>query len=169
MLLIGVVIGAGLGSVSTFMQRLTTPSEFDALTARILGSVSNADSGCYPVALPVVVAAGCLYAGSRNLDVLALGREMSTNLGVSHKRASVAVLVGFGRFPCSKGRLTRGDERIISRYIDFLGLGELEHRYLGQLSCGQRQRAYVAVVLCQETGYVLLDEPTTWTSPDPWR
>lgn len=94
MLLIGVVIGAGLGSVSTFMQRLMTPSEFDVLTARLFGSVSNADSDYYPVALPVVViTAGCLYAGSRHLDVLALGREMSTNLGVNHKRASVAVLV----------------------------------------------------------------------------
>ena len=33
MLLIGVMLGAGLGSVSTFMQRLLTPSEFDVLTA----------------------------------------------------------------------------------------------------------------------------------------
>ena len=37
MLLIGIVIGAGLGSVSTFMQRLLTPSEFDVLTARLFG------------------------------------------------------------------------------------------------------------------------------------
>lgn len=74
-------------------------------------------------------------------------------------RLTVRQLVGFGRFPYSRGRLTRDDERIISRYIDFLGLGELEHRYLDQLSGGQRQRAYVAMVLCQETGYVLLDEP----------
>src|SRR5690606_15956946 len=34
MLLVGIVIGGGLGSVSTFMQRLLTPSEFDVLTAR---------------------------------------------------------------------------------------------------------------------------------------
>jgi len=74
-------------------------------------------------------------------------------------RLTVRQLVGFGRFPYSKGRLTDKDEDIISKYIDFLGLTDLENRYLDELSGGQRQRAYVAMVLCQETEYVLLDEP----------
>ncbi|NLJ88561.1 MAG: ATP-binding cassette domain-containing protein [Epulopiscium sp.] len=74
-------------------------------------------------------------------------------------RLTVRQLVGFGRFPYSKGRITKKDEDIISKYIDFLGLTELENRYLDELSGGQRQRAYVAMVLCQETEYVLLDEP----------
>ncbi len=74
-------------------------------------------------------------------------------------RLTVRQLAGFGRFPYSKGRLTKEDERIISKYIDFLDLGDLENRYLDELSGGQRQRAYVAMVLCQETEYVLLDEP----------
>lgn len=74
-------------------------------------------------------------------------------------RLTVRQLVGFGRFPYSKGRLTREDEDIISKYIEFLHLTELENRYLDELSGGQRQRAYVAMVLCQETEYVLLDEP----------
>ena len=74
-------------------------------------------------------------------------------------RLTVRQLVGFGRFPHSKGRLSRADELIISKYIDFLDLTELENRYLDELSGGQRQRAYVAMVLCQETEYVLLDEP----------
>ncbi len=74
-------------------------------------------------------------------------------------RLTVRQLAGFGRFPYSKGRLTKEDERIVSKYIDFLGLKELENRYLDELSGGQRQRAYVAMVLCQETEYVLLDEP----------
>lgn len=74
-------------------------------------------------------------------------------------RLTVRQLVGFGRFPHSKGRLTRADEEVISRSIDFLNLNELENRYLDQLSGGQRQRAYVAMVLAQETDHVLLDEP----------
>jgi iron complex transport system ATP-binding protein len=74
-------------------------------------------------------------------------------------RLTVRQLVGFGRFPHSQGRLTREDEEIISKYIDFLELTDLEHRFLDELSGGQRQRAYVAMVLCQETEYVLLDEP----------
>lgn len=74
-------------------------------------------------------------------------------------RLTVRQLAGFGRFPYSKGRLTKEDEAIVSKYIDFLGLSDLENRYLDELSGGQRQRAYVAMVLCQETEYVLLDEP----------
>lgn len=74
-------------------------------------------------------------------------------------KLTVRQLVGFGRFPYSHGRLTAEDEEIISRYIDFFRLTDLEDRYLDQLSGGQRQRAYVAMVLCQETDYVLLDEP----------
>lgn len=74
-------------------------------------------------------------------------------------RLTVRQLVGFGRFPYSKGRLSKEDEAIVSKYIDFLGLTDLENRYLDELSGGQRQRAYVAMVLCQETEYVLLDEP----------
>ncbi|WP_163543438.1 ABC transporter ATP-binding protein [Occultella kanbiaonis] len=74
-------------------------------------------------------------------------------------RLTVRQLVGFGRFPYSKGRLTQHCEDTISKAIDFLELADLEHRYLDQLSGGQRQRAYVAMVLCQETDHVLLDEP----------
>lgn len=74
-------------------------------------------------------------------------------------RLTVRQLVGFGRFPYSRGRLNEEDERHISEAIDFLNLTDLEQRYLDQLSGGQRQRAYVAMVLAQNTDYVLLDEP----------
>lgn len=74
-------------------------------------------------------------------------------------KLTVRQLVGFGRFPYSKGRLTKADEEIITKYINFLGMEDLQDRYLNQLSGGQRQRAYVAMVLAQETEYVLLDEP----------
>lgn len=74
-------------------------------------------------------------------------------------KLTVRQLVGFGRFPYTKGRINAQDEEIISKYIRFLHLEALQDRYLDQLSGGQRQRAYVAMVLCQETDYVLLDEP----------
>ncbi|MFV0251812.1 MAG: ABC transporter ATP-binding protein [Beutenbergiaceae bacterium] len=74
-------------------------------------------------------------------------------------RLTVRQLVGFGRFPYTKGRLTRADEEHIDQAIAFLELGDLQQRYLDELSGGQRQRAYVAMVLAQDTDYVLLDEP----------
>ncbi len=94
MLLIGIVIGGGLGSLSAFMQRLLTPSEFDVLTARLFGSVNNADASYYPVVIPLCLAAAALlYLSSRRLNAVALGREVATNLGVNHRAASIGTLV----------------------------------------------------------------------------
>ncbi|WP_285136347.1 ATP-binding cassette domain-containing protein [Microbacterium sp. lyk4-40-TSB-66] len=74
-------------------------------------------------------------------------------------RLTVRELVGFGRFPHSRGRLTDDDHAKIDEAIAFLDLADLSGRYLDQLSGGQRQRAYVAMVLAQDTDYILLDEP----------
>lgn len=74
-------------------------------------------------------------------------------------RLTVRELVGFGRFPHCRGRLTPDDVRHVDEAMDFLNLGPLADRYLDQLSGGQRQRAFVAMVLAQDTKYVLLDEP----------
>ncbi|ELX8377927.1 ABC transporter ATP-binding protein [Providencia vermicola] len=74
-------------------------------------------------------------------------------------RLTVEELVGFGRYPYTKGRLTVEDKKKIDESLAFLNLSNLRHRYLDELSGGQRQRAYVAMVLCQDTEYVLLDEP----------
>lgn len=74
-------------------------------------------------------------------------------------RLTVRQLVGFGRFPYSKGRLTPDDLRIVDEAIAFLDLGGIADRFIDELSGGQRQRAYVAMVLAQETDCVLLDEP----------
>lgn len=74
-------------------------------------------------------------------------------------RLTVEDLVGFGRYPWSKGRLTENDRQHIVTAMEFLDLLPLKNRYLDQLSGGQRQRACVAMVLCQNTDYVLLDEP----------
>ena len=82
MLLVGIVLGGGLGSLSTFMQRLLDPSDFDILTTRMFGNISNAE-----------LTAALLFAYSPRLNVLALGRETATNLGVHHKRATILVLL----------------------------------------------------------------------------
>ncbi|WP_448854957.1 iron chelate uptake ABC transporter family permease subunit [Corynebacterium frankenforstense] len=94
MLLVGIVIGGGLGSLSTFMQRLLTPSEFDVLTARLFGSVNNADPDYYPVAVPLVLIATVLMMlNARTLNVIALGKAQATNIGVNHKANTIYVLI----------------------------------------------------------------------------
>lgn len=93
MLLIGIIIGGGLGAVSTFMQRLLTPSEFDVLTARLFGSVSNADPSYLPIAIPLCLVAGSLlWANAKRLNVLALGRDTTISLGLDHRSEIMRVL-----------------------------------------------------------------------------
>ncbi len=87
MLLVGIIIGTGLGALSTFMQRMLDPNEFDVLRARMFGNVGNADTEFLWFVIPVCAAtAATLWILARRLNVLSLGSETSTNLGMNHKR-----------------------------------------------------------------------------------
>ncbi|WP_291799410.1 MULTISPECIES: iron chelate uptake ABC transporter family permease subunit [Brevibacterium] len=93
-LLVGIVLGGGLGAASTFMQRLLTPSEFDVLTARLIGSIATADTEYLWVSIPLAaLAGGALWLRSSRLNVLALGRETAINLGINHRRQTIVVLL----------------------------------------------------------------------------
>lgn len=74
-------------------------------------------------------------------------------------RLTVIDLVRFGRFPHSQGRLTPECHAIVEQSLDYVDLQGFRDRYLDQLSGGQRQRALIAMVLAQDTEYILLDEP----------
>lgn len=74
-------------------------------------------------------------------------------------RLTVKELVSFGRFPYSRGRLTREDWEYVKEAIRYMELEDLQDCYLNELSGGQRQRAYIAMVLAQDTDYIFLDEP----------
>lgn len=94
MLLVGVIMGTGLKSLSSFMRRLLAPSEFDILQARLFGSVNNADPEYFPLAIPVVIiAALLLLAYSKKLNVVSLGKGCSTSLGVKHQTHVIYALV----------------------------------------------------------------------------
>lgn len=72
---------------------------------------------------------------------------------------TVRELVAFGRFPHSKGRLTKRDQEKINESLAYLGLDDLAEETIDTLSGGQLQRAYIAMVLAQDTEYIFLDEP----------
>ncbi|MDH5856793.1 ABC transporter ATP-binding protein [Lampropedia aestuarii] len=89
---------------------------------------------------------------ARRLAILRQDNPMSLRL-------TVRDLIAFGRFPHSKGRLSSDDVVHIDRALEMLELTPLAGRYLDEISGGQRQRAFVAMVMCQDTDYILLDEP----------
>lgn len=94
MLLVGIIIGTGLNSVSTFMRRLLAPSEFDLLQARLFGSVNNADPEYFPVVIPmVIVVAFLLFVSSKKLNALSLGKDVSTSFGVKYQSSIIYTLI----------------------------------------------------------------------------
>ncbi|KDM91715.1 ABC transporter ATP-binding protein [Photobacterium galatheae] len=89
---------------------------------------------------------------SKRLAVL----RQSNNINMRFK---VRELVAFGRYPHSQGRLTADDNRIIDEALDHLGIREIQDRFIDELSGGQRQMAFIAMVVAQDTDYIFLDEP----------
>lgn len=117
----------------------------------MIGRLLGMDAGAIEVA-------GMNVATAKSKD---LAKVLSVLRQENHfvTRLTVRQLVGFGRFPHSRGRLSVEDIEIIEQAISFLRLEEIADRFIDELSGGQRQRAYVAMVLAQDTTYVLLDEP----------
>ncbi len=93
-------------------------------------------------------------------------QELSKRLAILTQSNSIQMkltvreLVTFGRFPYSGGRTTPEDQRIIDQAISYMELEKFQDRFIDELSGGQRQRALIAMVIAQDTEYVLLDEPT---------
>ena len=69
-------------------------------------------------------------------------------------------LVAFGRFPHSGSALSADDWTKVDQAIHYMELEAFADRFIDEMSGGQRQRAFIAMVLAQDTEYVLLDEPT---------
>ena len=69
---------------------------------------------------------------------------------------SVRSLVGLGRFAHGKG-----DREAVEQAMETAGITHLAERDVRTLSGGQRQMAYLAMLLAQESPNVLLDEPFT--------
>jgi iron complex transport system ATP-binding protein len=77
---------------------------------------------------------------------------------------TVRELVGYGRHP--HRRPLRGpsahDHGVVDEALASTGMTVFAERPVGALSGGQRQRAWIAMALAQQTGTMLLDEPTTY-------
>jgi iron complex transport system ATP-binding protein len=97
-------------------------------------------------------------------------KELARRLGLlsqeneSPGSLTVEDLVYHGRYP-HRGffeSVSEEDREAVERAIDLAGVDHLRDTELGNLSGGQKQLAWIAMVLAQETDVLLLDEPTTF-------
>ena len=77
---------------------------------------------------------------------------------------TVRDLVAFGRtiYPNVKKEDKEENERMIDFALKATGIEEIQDKKVVNLSGGQKQRAFIAMSLAQNTGVLLLDEPTTY-------
>ncbi|MFE5485803.1 ABC transporter ATP-binding protein [Streptomyces sp. NPDC056527] len=94
---------------------------------------------------------------SRRVALLTQGRPTPSGL-------TVRDVVEFGRYPY-RGRWGKADpdgRAAVDRALAMTGVEELAERGAEHLSGGQLQRVWLAGCLAQQTGVLLLDEPTTY-------
>jgi len=77
---------------------------------------------------------------------------------------SVSALVAYGRFPYTNwtGKLKDTDQKIVAEAMEKAGISHLAQRMVTQVSDGERQRAFIARAVAQDTPVVILDEPTAF-------
>ncbi|GGS23796.1 ABC transporter ATP-binding protein [Streptomyces aureoverticillatus] len=94
---------------------------------------------------------------SRHVALLTQGRPTPSGL-------TVRDVVEFGRYPYRGrwGKADPGGRAAVDRALAMTGVAELAERGAEHLSGGQLQRVWLAGCLAQETGVLLLDEPTTY-------
>ena len=113
--------------------------------------------------------AGKVLLDGKDLTSLSLSQRSKAVSIVLTERVEVpymkvADLVGMGRSPYTGffGTLTKEDKAIVVEAIEMVGITSLAERTIDTLSDGERQKAFLAKALAQQTPIILLDEPTAF-------
>jgi iron complex transport system ATP-binding protein len=77
---------------------------------------------------------------------------------------SVYDLVALGRFPHTNwiGKIEKNDHERIMDAISKTEMGSFSQKFVSELSDGERQKAMIARILAQDTGIMVMDEPTAF-------
>jgi iron complex transport system ATP-binding protein len=83
---------------------------------------------------------------------------------VAPEGITVSDLVSRGRYPYHRfgASWSESDQNAVDHALEVTGMTDFADRAVDELSGGQRQRAWIALTLAQQTGILLLDEPTTY-------
>ena len=76
----------------------------------------------------------------------------------SPKDIDIRTLVSYGRYPYKRfgAGLTAEDRRIVDETLELAGLAGMGNRLLNHLSGGEKQRAWIAMTICQQPEILLL-------------
>jgi len=138
--------GSGKSTLLRSLARLHAPSA---------GSVELAPEDADAPALDALA----LHPKDFARRVTLLSQSRPTPAGVS-----VRDVVAYGRHPY-RGRFGTGDpdgRGVVERVMGLTGVAAMADRPVDELSGGELQRVWLATCLAQDTGVVLLDEPTTY-------
>lgn len=85
LLLIGIIFGTFFGSISTFLQVLIDPNEFQIVQDQMFASFNNVNSDLVWLSLAIItLLIAFAWRHNASLDVLSLGRDTALNLGVNY-------------------------------------------------------------------------------------
>ena len=94
LLLVGTVLGTLFKSMTSFMQVLIDPNEFDVLQSKMFASFSNINTDILLIAIvAVMIIVVLIYDELDKLDVMLLGREQAINLGIDYDKFSKKILI----------------------------------------------------------------------------
>ncbi|MFJ4295309.1 ABC transporter ATP-binding protein [Curtobacterium sp. NPDC089689] len=163
------LVGPNGSGKSTLLRSIARLQPTRSGTVRLRGATD--EHAASRASRPTATARGAADAGGDVVDGLALtpkafarqvalltqGRPVPGGLRVRD-------LVTFGRHP-HRGRFGGQDpdgQVVVAHALDVTGLTSLAERPADELSGGQLQRVWLASCLAQQTGVLLLDEPTTY-------
>jgi iron complex transport system ATP-binding protein len=142
---------------------------FEAAAGEVVALIGPNGAGKSTL-LGVVTGDQPVTAGRVEIDGRDLGAWSLTDLG--RRRAvllqqngvffpfTVQEVVQMGRAPWQRTPRDADDDRVVEEVIELTELTRFRDRALPSLSGGERARASMARILAQETGVLLLDEPT---------
>ena len=94
LLLVGIVFGTLFRSLSSFMQMLIDPNEFQVVQNKMFASFNNLNTDILVLASLVILAI-LVYAWRFNpyFDVISLGKDQAVNLGIDYDRTVKKMLI----------------------------------------------------------------------------
>lgn len=85
LLLIGMIFGTLFGNLSTFMQVLIDPNEFQVVQDKMFASFNNVNSDLLLISFVLVIGIGFYFSRfTPYLDVMSLGKDHAVNLGIPY-------------------------------------------------------------------------------------